>query len=923
MRIKEKAKKWLAGLLAFTVLFSLDMPVQALAGETGQNTITVTVSAYDYTAMDAGVTGASDTGVIMKDITVEVPSDSTVVETIQEAAEQASVTYNVESSSYGPYLKGLNGLNDQAANYPASGWLYCIDHDYNNYQLNDGSDIQVNYTLDGGADINSAWDASWNPAPPTLTSFTLAGQSADLSSLAGSGTWEDPYIITEAVDSFADLSSQQASYTATLNSHYITFKTGEGLTDISQAGVDYTSPVTCCLTGTVGTESTYYKILVSREIASAQVPDDWQNDLWLPYDYKELTVGGTAEIYPRRVPEIVSSSVSSDVTRPNFNFEVVQGDSISLSSGDSSEKITVTAEKAGTSIVKVTYDSIEANDSTYGASSSVNTGYIVYNVADSETAMSIDTDISLSSYDTVYFTEGNTKDYSFHVTTEGAESSVVTCNQNILTQQADGSYVAPLENRSNIIGVVATDSNGNTKSYYKVVDARKIEVQINNKTNPGKSLKAGDTAEISFQGISMPVYKLATIYNPTWYAPSWKAYGTYVSYTNAAVGEVRGYCSQYDIATNNTITVTFADAGNYSFSGGHIYSMWWGDILGADKVREGVGTPNLDAGTYEGNFSVLPDFTISVLQNEQTVIDLIDGLGKITLSSKSAIEKARTAYDALEDSQKQLVTNYSVLSAAEKTYSDLYAASNIKVNQIRLNAGKVTLLAGQTKTLKAVVTPSNAYNQSVIWKSSKASVVTVSNGKLIAKKAGTAIITVTSADGSGKSASCTVAVVKPTVSYNLKSMKLQVKTSTNLLKAGGLKSGDSIASYATSIAKVVKVSKSGKLTATGKTGTATVTVKTKYGATATCKITVQKGVVVTKSLSVNKTKVTVKKGKTFQLEVTRNPINATDRVSYQSSNSKIATVSAKGVIKAKKKGTCTIKIKAESGKYKTVKVTVK
>ncbi|MSS62585.1 Ig-like domain-containing protein [Velocimicrobium porci] len=45
-------------------------------------------------------------------------------------------------------------------------------------------------------------------------------------------------------------------------------------------------------------------------------------------------------------------------------------------------------------------------------------------------------------------------------------------------------------------------------------------------------------------------------------------------------------------------------------------------------------------------------------------------------------------------------------------------------------------------------------------------------------------------------------------------------------------------------------------------------------------------------------------------------------IKYESGNSKIATVSSKGVIKAKKSGTCYIYVYAQNGVYEKVKVTV-
>ena len=57
------------------------------------------------------------------------------------------------------------------------------------------------------------------------------------------------------------------------------------------------------------------------------------------------------------------------------------------------------------------------------------------------------------------------------------------------------------------------------------------------------------------------------------------------------------------------------------------------------------------------------------------VVDKISAIGTVTLDSKTAIEATRAAYDALTDEQKALVTNYSVLTAAEKTLSSLISGN--------------------------------------------------------------------------------------------------------------------------------------------------------------------------------------------------------------------------------------------------------
>ena len=49
----------------------------------------------------------------------------------------------------------------------------------------------------------------------------------------------------------------------------------------------------------------------------------------------------------------------------------------------------------------------------------------------------------------------------------------------------------------------------------------------------------------------------------------------------------------------------------------------------------------------------------------------VDALGEITLESEAAVRAARSAYDALSDAAKQLVTNYGLLTKAEETLAAL------------------------------------------------------------------------------------------------------------------------------------------------------------------------------------------------------------------------------------------------------------
>ncbi|MBO4946240.1 MAG: Ig-like domain-containing protein [Lachnospiraceae bacterium] len=90
----------------------------------------------------------------------------------------------------------------------------------------------------------------------------------------------------------------------------------------------------------------------------------------------------------------------------------------------------------------------------------------------------------------------------------------------------------------------------------------------------------------------------------------------------------------------------------------------------------------------------------------------------------------------------------------------------VKVTKVTLNKTTATLAPKETLTLKAAVTPTNATNKAVTWKSSNTKIATVSSsGKVTAKAAGTVTITCTAKDGSGKKATCKITVYTNTEAY--------------------------------------------------------------------------------------------------------------------------------------------------------------
>ena len=150
--------------------------------------------------------------------------------------------------------------------------------------------------------------------------------------------------------------------------------------------------------------------------------------------------------------------------------------------------------------------------------------------------------------------------------------------------------------------------------------------------------------------------------------------------------------------------------------------------------------------------------------------------------------------------------------------------------------------------------------------------------------------------------------------------------STTAFKATGFSEGDyvtAVTSNKPGTVKVTNVNKNGtfKLTAGKKKGSAVVTLASKK--TASFKVTVQKAAVKTTKITTTTKSLTLAKGATYKKlasSIAVTPVTSKEKVTYSSSNKKVATVSSKGVIKAKKAGTAKITVK--SGKKKVV-VTVK
>ena len=238
----------------------------------------------------------------------------------------------------------------------------------------------------------------------------------------------------------------------------------------------------------------------------------------------------------------------------------------------------------------------------------------------------------------------------------------------------------------------------------------------------------------------------------------------------------------------------------------------------------------------------------------------------------------------------------------------------IPVSGVSLNKSSLELNEGETETLYATVTPSDATNKVVTWKSSNTSVATVNaDGKVTAVKAGTATITVTTENG-GKTATCEVSVIAPVSGVSLNKTNLELiegSSETLLATITPSNAANKKVTWSSSNSSVATVDDNGKVTAV-MVGTATITVTTEDGGkTATCEVSV---VIPVSGVSLNKSSLELNEGETETLYATITPSNATNKgVTWKSSNTSVATVNTDGKVTAVKAGTATITVTTKNG----------
>lgn len=234
------------------------------------------------------------------------------------------------------------------------------------------------------------------------------------------------------------------------------------------------------------------------------------------------------------------------------------------------------------------------------------------------------------------------------------------------------------------------------------------------------------------------------------------------------------------------------------------------------------------------------------------------------------------------------------------------------VQSVSLNRESLSMIVGDSETVIATVTPSDAENASVSWTSSNPSVASVQAGTITALSVGSTNIT---ASAGGKSSSCSVSVsakVIPVSSISLSLPSVEMVEGDKVTITASIEPSnatDKTVAWSSSDDNIVSVA-DGEITAKA-IGSAVITASA-GDKSASCNVSVAKRVIHVESISVNISEKRLKVGEEVSLQVSISPATANDySIEYTSDNENVAAVSANGVITGKSSGNTTISVVAD------------
>ncbi len=256
----------------------------------------------------------------------------------------------------------------------------------------------------------------------------------------------------------------------------------------------------------------------------------------------------------------------------------------------------------------------------------------------------------------------------------------------------------------------------------------------------------------------------------------------------------------------------------------------------------------------------------------------------------------------------------------------------VHVTAVNLNKGSSALLQNVTEQMTAVIYPSDATNQNLIWSSDNPQIVSVDSSGLVSSSdnTGTTTVRVRSVDG-GFTASCLFTVSATPVDVAGISLN---KTSTTvaagkfetlfalITPSNATNQNITWSSSNDSIASVDTVS--GTVTGVAVGGPVVITAETSNGKTASVNVSVAASVKAVTGVSLSKTSTTITVGTQEKLKAAISPADATNQnLWWKSDKSSVASVDSGGVVTAVSAGGAIITVSTIDGGFsKTCQVNV-
>ena len=437
--------------------------------------------------------------------------------------------------------------------------------------------------------------------------------------------------------------------------------------------------------------------------------------------YLQLKEGESFDITTFRSWQAVETGTGNYYVEPDYHYEVMEynGSSASVTVDDSGR---IKATSPGISVVKVTYDPLDylavKKELVYSGIWRENTGIIVVDV-DSDSKDTFKTGIGLSEYDTVYYIKsenGKDKDsyaeYTFSPKTDG---NVAVRVQKPLatdwsaewidgTMNADATWTVKLQEGPNIVEVKSGD-----KAQYHVVYAKGLDLTISNLTHPDKAIVSGDKVRITFDGLKMPVPKLAAIYNPGYPNETWVEY-------DFGDSTVKSEGVQYTVTKDNAIEFYADEAGTTVLSNGRIHTTSIGENESAHrKINKASMNSSYIGGdsaeNINGYYSVLPDIEVRVTdaeENEEYERQNYSNLTELKFGMNFNADRGKgyTLYEGIVPQAFFMVYEKSgFFIEAKPIHSDCTVKVYADDKEEILEAKKK--FSGEISTIKIVVTPNN------------------------------------------------------------------------------------------------------------------------------------------------------------------------------------------------------------------------